>query len=67
MNEIAVLCYLDASVSTIHQILFDRLNLGSFVKTEQKLHPVDSTHKQFVGIKNNIWSNKTNDVLRLLI
>ena len=54
MNEIAELCDLVASVSTIPKTLFDRLNLGSFVVTELKLHLADSTYKQAVGIKHNI-------------
>jgi hypothetical protein len=54
VNEIAALCDLGASVSTIPKSLFDRLNLGSFQMTELKLHLADSTYKQDVGIKENI-------------
>ena len=54
VNEIAALCDLGASVSTIPKILFDRLNLGSFEITELKLHLADSTFKQAMGIKENI-------------
>ena len=53
-NEIAALCDLGVSVSTIPKSLFDRLNLGTFNMTELKLHLVDSTHKQAAGIKENI-------------
>jgi hypothetical protein len=57
VNEIAALCDLGASVSTIPKSLFDRLNLGSFKLTELKLHLADSTYKQAVGIKENIVVN----------
>jgi hypothetical protein len=36
MNEIATLCDIRSSVSTIPKSLFDRLNLGSFTTTEPK-------------------------------
>ena len=52
-NEIATLCDLGASVSTILKSLFNRLNLGSFEITKLKLHLEDSTYKQAVGIKEN--------------
>ena len=52
-NEIAALCDLGASVSTIPKSLFDKLNLGTFEITELKLHLADSTYKQAVGIKEN--------------
>ena len=52
-NEIAALCDLGASVSTIPKSLFNKLNLGSFEITELKLHLADSTYKQAVGIKEN--------------
>jgi hypothetical protein len=51
VNEIATLCDLGASVSTIPKSSFDRLNLGSFKLTELKLHLADSNYKQVVGIK----------------
>ncbi|MBI0385488.1 retroviral-like aspartic protease, partial [Streptomyces albiflaviniger] len=54
VNEIAALCDLGESVSTIPKSLFDRLNLGSFTATKLKLHLADSTFKQVVGIKENI-------------
>jgi hypothetical protein len=53
-NEIAALCDLGASVSTIPKSLFQRLNLGSFEITELKLRLSDSTYKQVVGIKHNV-------------
>ena len=53
-NEIAALCDLGASVSTIPKSLFDRLNLGTFNITELKLHLADSTYKQATVIKENI-------------
>ena len=56
-NEIAALCDLGASVSTISKSLFDKLNLGLFEITELKLHLADSTYKQAVGIKENIVVN----------
>jgi hypothetical protein len=46
MNEIATLCDIRSSVSTIPKSLFDRLNLGSFTITEPKLHLDDSTFKK---------------------
>jgi hypothetical protein len=46
MNEIATVCDIRASVSTISKSLFNRLNLGSFTVTEPKLHLDDSTFKQ---------------------
>src|SRR3954469_2533080 len=52
-NEIAALCDLGASVSTILKSLFNKINLGYFEITELKLHLVDSTYKQEVGIKEN--------------
>ena len=52
-NEIATLCDLGASVSTIPKSLFNKLNLGSFEITELKLHLADSTYKQALGIKEN--------------
>jgi hypothetical protein len=54
VNEIAVLCDIGASVSTIPKSLFERLNLGPFEITELKLHLADSTYKHDVGIKQNI-------------
>jgi hypothetical protein len=57
VNEIAALCDLGASVSTIPKILVDRLYLGSFKLTELKLHLVDSTYKQAIDIKENIVVN----------
>ena len=54
MNEIAALCDLGASVSTIPKSLFERLNLGTFKVTQLKLHLADSTFKQVVGIKENV-------------
>ena len=51
VNEIAALCDLGASVSTISKSLFDKLNLRPFEITELKLHLVDSTYKQALGIK----------------
>jgi hypothetical protein len=56
-NEIAALCDLGASVSTIPKSLFDKLNLGSFKLTKLKLHLADSTYKQAIGIKENIVIN----------
>jgi hypothetical protein len=56
-NEIAALCDLGASVSTIPKSLFDKQNLGSFKLTELKLHLADSTYKKAVGIKENIIIN----------
>ena len=53
INEIAALCDLGASVSTIPKSLFNKLNLGSFEIIELKLHLADSTYKQAVGIKEN--------------
>lgn len=53
-NEIAALCDLSASVSTIPKSLFDRFNLGTFNMTKLKLHLADSTYKQATGIKENI-------------
>ena len=53
-NEIAALCDLGASVSTIPKSLFDRLNLGTFNITELKLHLADSTYKKAAGIQENI-------------
>ena len=47
-NEIAALCDLGASVSIILKSLFNKLNLGSFKITEQKLHLADSTYKKVV-------------------
>src|SRR5215216_3222843 len=52
-NEIAALCDLGSSVSTIPKSLFNKLNLGSFKITELKLHLADSTYKQAIGIKEN--------------
>ena len=52
-NEIAALCDLATSVSTIPKSLFNKLNLNSFEVTELKLHLADSTYKQAVGIKEN--------------
>src|SRR3954466_1628953 len=52
-NDIAALCDLGASVSTIPKSLFNKLSLGSFEITELKLHLADSTYKQAVGIKEN--------------
>ena len=52
-NEIAALCDLGASVSTIPESLFNKLNLGSFEITELTLDLADSTYKQDVGIKEN--------------
>ena len=57
VNEIAALCDLGASVSTISKSLFDKLNLGPFEITELKLHLDDSTYTQAVGIKENIVVN----------
>ena len=54
MNEVAALCDLGASVSTIPKSLFDKLKLGPFKTTELRLHLADSTYKQAVGIKDNI-------------
>ena len=54
INEIAALCDLGASVSTIPKSLFERLNLGSFEITELTLHLADSTFKQAIGIRQNI-------------
>ena len=51
VNEIAALCDLGASVSTIPKSLYERLNLGAFKLTELKLHLADSTFKQALGIK----------------
>jgi hypothetical protein len=53
-NEIAALCDLGASVSTIPKSLYERLNLGVFKLTKLKLHLDDSTFKQAVGIKENV-------------
>jgi hypothetical protein len=57
VNEVDALCDLGASVSTIPKSLFYRLNLGSFKKTELKLHLADSTYKKVVGIKDNVAVN----------
>jgi hypothetical protein len=54
INEIVACCDLGASVSTIPKSLFERLNLGSLEIPELKLHLVDSTYKQVVGIKQNV-------------
>src|SRR4051812_27622325 len=53
-NEIAALCDLGASVSTILESLLDRLNLGTFNMIELKLHLADSTYKQASAIEENI-------------
>jgi hypothetical protein len=57
VNEIAALCDIGASVSTIPKSLFDRLNLCSFKVTKLKLHLADSTYKKVVGIRENIVVN----------
>jgi hypothetical protein len=53
-SEIAALCGLGASVSTIPKTLFDRLDLGSFMLTKRKLHLADFTMNQVFVIKENI-------------
>ena len=53
-NEVAALCDLGASVSTIPKSLFDKLGMGPFKTTELILHLADSTYRQAVGIKDNI-------------
>jgi hypothetical protein len=53
-NEVAALCDLGASVSTIPKTLFDKLGMGPFRKTELRVHLADSTYRQVVGIKDNI-------------
>ena len=53
-NEVAALCDLGASVSTIPETLFDKLGMVLFRTTEIRLHLVDSTYRQAVGIKDNI-------------
>jgi hypothetical protein len=66
VNEIAGLCDLDASILTIPKNLFERLNLGSFVLTELKLHLADSTYKQAICIKE-ILLFKLKDVMHSFI
>ena len=50
-NEIAALCDLGSSVSTIPNSLFDRLNRGTFNITELKLHLSDSTYNKLLELK----------------
>jgi hypothetical protein len=43
-NEVAALCDLGTSVSTIPKTLFDKLGMGPFRTTELMLHLADSTY-----------------------
>lgn len=54
MNPKNVLYDLGASVSTIPNLLYNRLNLAPYIASELRLHLADSTFKQAVGINENI-------------
>jgi hypothetical protein len=51
VNEIAALCDLGVSVSTISKRLFYNINLGPFEITKIKIHLAHSTYKQVVRIQ----------------